>query len=467
MPLSPPAAAVSPPPPQSPLHSQPQSLGHHIRRTFALAVPVMLARAGLIIMLSVNTAMIGQSAASELAFYSVSMIPHSTLLVTGVGLLIGTVVLTAQAVGKGRPDLTGRIWRMALIVAGGLGLLSGLVMLAGEPILRLLGQPAHLAAGGGSLLVMFAPGMPAILMFAATTSFLEGIGRPNAGMVIALAGNLVNGGLNWVLIYGNLGAPALGAEGAVIATTLTRWLMLAAIVLYTLTMKGHDRYGVRAPLGGHYHQISKLLRIGAPLALGTALETTAFSAMATFAGWLGDAEVAAYTVTLNFVTLSFMLTVGISTATAVGVANAVGRGDRPGLLLAGWVGTGLVVAVMLVLAVILALWPEAIAGVYTGDPVVRALVVAAFAVAAPLLIVDGLQGVLMGAVRGAADVFVPTWLHAVSFWIVTVPLGYALGVVLGYGVAGLMWALLIGLVLASLLLGGRFHVISRRHIRPV
>jgi MATE family multidrug resistance protein len=207
--------------------------------------------------------------------------------------------------------------------------------------------------------------------------------------------------------------------------------------------------------------------MGAPLAVGTALETTAFSAMATFAGWLGDAEVAAYTVTLNFVTLSFMMTVGISTATAVRVANAVGRGDRRGLLLAGWVGTGLVVAVMLVLAMILALWPEAIAGVYTGDPAVRVLVVAAFAVAAPLLIVDGLQGVLMGAVRGAADVFVPTWLHAVSFWIVTVPLGYALGVALGHGVTGLMWALLIGLVLASLLLGGRFHVISRRHIRPV
>jgi MATE family multidrug resistance protein len=474
MPFSPPAAVAAPQPQiqaqpegQAQPPTQPQTLGHHIRRTVALAVPVMLARAGLIIMLSVNTAMIGQSAATELAFYSVSMIPHTTLLVTGVGLLIGTVVLTAQAVGAGRPNLTGRIWRLALIVAGGLGIASGLVMLVGEPILLLLGQPAHLAAGGGRLLVLFAPGMPAVLMFAATTSFLEGIGRPNAGMVIALAANLVNGGLNWVLIYGNLGAPAMGADGAVIATTVTRWLMLAAIVLYTLTMRGRDRYGVRAPLRGHFHQIGKLLRMGTPLAVGTALETTAFSAMATFAGWLGDAEVAAYTVTLNFVTLSFMMTVGISTATAVRVANAVGRGDRRGLLLAGWVGTGLVVAVMLVLAMILALWPEAIAGVYTGDPAVRVLVVAAFAVAAPLLIVDGLQGVLMGAVRGAADVFVPTWLHAVSFWIVTVPLGYALGVALGHGVTGLMWALLIGLVLASLLLGGRFHVISRRHIRPV
>lgn len=446
---------------------QPHSLSRQIRRTVALALPVTLSRAGLIIMLSVNTAMIGQSAATELAYYSISQVPHSTLLVTGIGLLIGTVVLTAQAVGAGRRDQTGRIWRLALLVAGVLGSVFGLVMLAGESILILLGQPAHLAAGGGRLLLLFAPGMPAILMFTATTSFLEGIGRPNPGMVIALAANLVNGAINWVLIYGNLGAPALGADGAVIATTVTRWLMLAAIVGYTLTMPGHEQFGVRAPLSGHFRQIAKLLRIGAPLALGTALETTAFSAMATFAGWMGDAEVAAYTVTLNFVTLSFMITVGISTATAVRVANAVGRGDRLGIGLAGWVGTGLVALAMLALAVCVWAWPDLIAQVYTGDPLVRRLVIAALAVAVPLLVFDGLQGVLMGAVRGAADVVVPTGLHAFSFWVVTVPLGYVLGIVLGHGVEGLMWSLLIGLMVASLLLGGRFHVISRRHIRPV
>lgn len=454
-------------PREVPAEPQPHSLRYHVRRTVALALPVTLSRAGLIIMLSVNTAMIGQSDATELAYYSISQVPHNTLLVTGIGLLIGTVVLTAQAIGAGRADQTGRIWRLALLVAGVLGSIFGLVLLAGEPILVLLGQPAHLAEGGGRLLLFFAPGMPAILMFTATTSFLEGIGRPSPGMVIALAANPVNAALNWVLIYGNLGAPALGAEGAVIATTVTRWLMLAAIVGYTLTMADHRRYGVRAPLAGHLEQVGRMLRIGAPLAAGTALETTAFSAMATFAGWMGDIEVAAYTVTLNFVTLSFMITVGISTATAVRVANAVGRGDQRSLRRAGWVGTGLVVLAMLVLAVIVATWPELIARVYTSDPVVGALVIAAFAITVPLLVVDGLQGVLMGAVRGAADVVIPTGLHAFSFWVVTVPLGYLLGVVLGYGVEGLMWSLLVGLLVASMLLGGRFHVISRRHIRPV
>lgn len=447
--------------------SAPPTLGHHVSRTLALAVPVMLSRAGLIIMVVIDTVMVGHAGGQELAVYGISLAPQTALMVTGIGLLVGTVVLTAQADGAGRPELTGRIWRLALIIAAGLGLLSGLVLLGGEAILLALGQEPNIARGGGGALTMFAPGMPAILMYVATTSFLEGIGRPNAGMMIALIANLAKVPLNWMLIFGELGAPAMGAEGAALSMTITRWLMLAAIVIYVLLMPERRRFGVRAPLAGHFHYVGKLLRIGAPLAVGAALETTAFSAMAIFAGWLGETPLAAFQITLNVVTLCFMLTLGISTATAVRVANAVGRGDQHGIAMAGWVGTALVAVVMLVLAVGLYLLQVPIAAAYTDDAAVRALAVTALGIAAPLLIVDGLQGVLMGAVRGAADVLVPTALHAFSFWGVTVPLGYLFGIGLGLGLMGLMYALVIGLIVASALLGGRFHVISRRHIRPV
>jgi MATE family multidrug resistance protein len=444
-----------------------QTLGHHIRRTFALAVPVMFARAGLVVMMAVDTIMVGHTAGQELAFFSISLAPQMALLVTGTGLLIGTVVLVAQADGAGRPELAGRIWRLALLIATVLGTLFGLVLMAGEQILLLLGQQPEIAAGGGRVLAVFAPGMPAIMMYIATTSFLEGVGRPNAGMVIALGANLVNAGLNWVMIWGHFGFPAMGAEGAVLATTITRWAMAAVIIGYAVAMREHHRFGVRAPLAGHYHFVRKLLFVGAPLAVGTALETTAFSAMTIFTGWLGETPLAAYQVTLNVVTLCFMLTLGLSTATAVRVANAVGRGDRIGMARAGWVGTGLVVALMVVLGILVGSLRELIAAAYTTDTAVRALAVVALGIAAPMLVVDGLQGVLMGAVRGAADVIVPTTLHALSFWGITVPLGYLLAIELEHGMVGIMASLVVGLVTASLLLGGRFHVISRRHIRPV
>lgn len=444
-----------------------QTLGHHIHRTFALAVPVMFARAGLIVMMAVDTIMVGHAGGQELAFFSISLAPQMALLVTGIGLLIGTVVLVAQADGAGKPELAGRIWRLALLIATVLGVLFALVLLAGEPILLLLGQEPAIAAGGGRVLAMFAPGMPAIMMYIATTSFLEGVGRPYAGVVIAFGANLMNAGLNWAMIWGHLGFPAMGAEGAVLATTITRWAMAAVIIGYALVMREHRYFGVRAPLAGHHHYVGKLLLVGAPLAAGTALETTAFSAMTIFTGWLGETPLAAYQVTLNVVTLCFMLTLGLSTATAVRVANAVGRGDRVGMARAGWVGTGLVLGLMVILGVIVGSSRELIAAAYTTDLAVQALAVVALGIAAPMLVVDGLQGVLMGAVRGAADVIVPTTLHALSFWGITVPLGYLLAIELDHGMIGIMTSLVVGLITASLLLGGRFHVISRRHIRPV
>src|SRR5690606_17433793 len=140
--------------------------------------------------------MVGHAGGQELAFFSISLAPQMALLVTGIGLLVGTVVLVAQADGAGKPELAGRIWRLALLIAAVLGTLFGLILLAGEPILLALEQTPEIAAGGGRVLAMFAPGMPAIMMFVATTSFLEGVGRPNAGMVIALGANLMNAGLN-------------------------------------------------------------------------------------------------------------------------------------------------------------------------------------------------------------------------------------------------------------------------------
>src|SRR5215470_13807432 len=268
------------------------SLRQHIRRTMALAVPVMLARAGL---------------------------------------LIGGAVLTAQADGARRSEQCGRIWKQTMIVAACVGLAYAVALQWSEAILLGLGQAPEIATGGGRVLRQFAAGMPPILLFVACSGFLEGIGRPKPGMIVALAINLVNAFLCWLLIFGHWGLPALGAEGAAIATTITRWVMVAAIVAYILLMKDGAHYGVRLPLSGHYGGILKQLRLGLPLALAAGLETSAFGATAIFAGWLGETPLAAFQIGLNVCTLAFMLTMGVSTAAGVRVANAIGRQDRIGM----------------------------------------------------------------------------------------------------------------------------------------
>jgi MATE family multidrug resistance protein len=164
--------------------------------------------------------------------------------------------------------------------------------------------------------------------------------------------------------------------------------------------------------------------------------------------------------------LVYMLAIGIATATAVRVGNAVGRRDRAGLARAGWVGLGLGIVVMLGLTPVLSSWNGAIARIYTGEPAVVAIAAPALVLAAWILLVDASQGILTGALRGAADIWACIGVQFVCFWLICIPACYLLAHSLGLGVAGLLWGLFVGLLTAALLLAWRFKVLTAREVRP-
>ena len=438
-------------------------LREHVLRTLRLAWPVMLARAGLLVMVSVDTIMCGRVAARELAFYGIALAPQLAFLLVGIGLLMGTVVVTAQTDGAGRPAECGRIWRLALVNAAAFGSLFGLLLLPGESILLVLGQAPEISRGGGAVLVMFALGMPPILMFSATTLFLEGIGRSTPGMVVMASANVVNFGLNYALMFEPW---QLGATGAALATSITRWVMFLALAGYVLAMRERDRYGVCAPMTAHWHLERKLARLGWPIALSFGLENGAFFAAATFAGWLGAVPLAAYQVVLNVMGLIYMLAIGIATATAVRVGNAVGRRDRAGLARAGWAGLGLGVVVMLGLTPVLHGSSGVIARIYTADAAVVAIAAPGLGLGAWILLADASQGIMTGALRGAADIWPCIGVQFVCFWLICVPLCYLLAHPFDLGVAGLLWGLFVGLLAAALLLAWRFKALAAREVRP-
>lgn len=442
-------------------------LSQHITRTLRLAVPAMLARAGSLILITVDTVMTGHAGAAELAHYGLGLAPFLVLMVVGIGLLAGTPVLAAQRDGAGRPETCGAVWRVGLVMGGTLGGFGGLLLLAGEPLFLMLGQSPDMAAGAASALAMHALGLPAMLLFLATTFFLEGISRPSPGMFIAFGANFVNVGLNWLLIEGNGGAPAMGAAGAALATSMTRWIMFAVIAGYVLTMRDGRRFQVRGGLRGQEETVRKALRLGAPLAVTTGLEVSAFSLVATFAGRMGEAAMAGYQASMNVVTLIFMLSIGLAAATAVRVANAVGRRDPTGMVRAGWTGVGLNLAIMLSLCFGLWIAPGPVAAFYSDDPAVRAVTLAGLHVVAVMIIVDGLQAILASSARAIGDVLVPMGIFALAFWLIGVPLAYWVGLNAGYGVPGLMAAMTLGLGLAAAALGVRFHVVARRGVRPL
>lgn len=443
------------------------TLAEHVRRTLALAAPVIVARCGMLVMVTADTIMTGHAGADELAYLAISFSPHIAMLVIGIGLLTGVVILVSQADGAGRTEACGRVFWIGMGNALVLGLIAAAVMTEGEAMLRLFGQGEDLARGGGRALGMFAWGMPAIFLYVAAGMFLEGIGRTRPGMYVMIGANVINVGLNWLLIYGNWGFEPMGAAGAVLATSLTRWVMLAAILAWVFTMADRDRYGLFRAIENPLRLEGRFLRLGAPMALSYAAETTAFTTITMMAGIMGAHHVAGFQATMNVVAFCFMVAIGMATATSVRVGNAVGRRDMAGLRLAGWTGAGLIAIAMALLSAAIAIWREPIAAIYTTDPEVQAIIYAGLFIATVVLVFDGLQAVMVGALRGAADVWPTTLIGMVSFWVVMVPAAWFLGPHLDGGVQGLMWGEAIGIGLATVLLILRFRVVTRRTIRPV
>jgi MATE family multidrug resistance protein len=200
------------------------------------------------------------------------------------------------------------------------------------------------------------------------------------------------------------------------------------------------------------------------MGLAHGLEASAFSTLTLFAGLLGPVEVSGYLVAMNLVATVFMGAIGFATAASVRVGNAVGRQDRYGARVAGWVAVGAAATIMIFLGILFLLFPGFFSAIYASDARITAVAVPTLLVAGFALLPDGVQAVLIGALRGTADVWPATALYLVSFWFVMVPCGYYLGVMRGGGAPALMQAILIGTALASLLLGWRFHAVSRRAI---
>jgi len=449
----------------TPGHALPLRVRRHARSTLALAWPVMLARAGMLIMAMVDAAMIGRVSGEGLAFYGLAMAPFLFLLLTGIGLLIGTVVLVSQAHGEGDDARCGVVWRLALIEASVYALLATLLLLPGPALLRLMGQEPVLAQEAGVVLRALALGLWPMLLFTATSLYLEGVRRPRPGMVVMLAANLLNALLNALFLFGWFGLPTGGAAEAALATSITRGAMAVVLIAYVLAVVSPP-----AP-AGRWHdaprQARKLIRLGLPLAAANGLESAAFTAMSMFAGWLGTLAAAAYLICLNVSALIYMLAIGLGTATAVRVGHAVGRREPAEVPLAGWTGALLGFAVMAAIAPLVMGFRPAIAAFYTDDAAVIARAVPALALVAGLLFVDAGQGILMGAVRGVGDVVVPLGVQVVAYAGVAIPLGYVLAFGFELGIEGLILGLVGGLAVASLLLGLRFAVLTRAPIEAV
>ena len=275
---------------------------------------------------------------------------------------------------------------------------------------------------------------------------------------------LLNVVLNWIFIFGNFGGPELGATGAAIATSLVRWIMFAALFLVVIRLPDARALGMNRPVSNFWEISKRLRRIGYPLGAARGLESGAFSALVLLAGLLGTASLAAYQIGYNLIGLIFMAAIGTAAASMVRVGNAVGRRNATDVARAGWAGVTLIAGLMLCFAGPFLGLGMPLADLYTDDPAVLPLAASLIGICGLILVFDGMQAVLMGALRGVADVWVPPGLQLISWWCVSVPIGYVLAFVVGIGVDGLMWGILAGALSSSTLLALRFTAVARRPI---
>jgi MATE family multidrug resistance protein len=312
---------------------------------------------------------------------------------------------------------------------------------------------------------MISWGMPAMTMWVATTFFLEGLSRPLPVMMLTLSAVFANAGLNAIFIYGALGAPEMGAEGAALATSIIRWVMFAVLTLYVLSLRDRDDLGIVGAIRNFRQSARKLRRIGLPMGAARGLEVAAFSALTMFAGLLGTVPLAGYQIAFNLVALVFMSAIGVAGAGTIRIGNAVGRHNATDIRRAGWSALTLIFVIMAVFAgLFFGLGPE-LAQIYSDDAAVVVIATPLIFIAGLVLIFDGGQAVMMGALRGMADVWLPPLWQFVSWWGVTVPAGYLLAFHAGLGTQGLMWGFMAGSIVSCAGLALRFALVSRRPIR--
>jgi MATE family, multidrug efflux pump len=443
-----------------------------LAETMALAWPMALTQIGQIAMMTTDLALIGRLGDRALAAAALAHIVLFVGFVLGMGLMSAVAPLAAQAYGAREPRMVRRALRVGLWAAVLLGVPLNVVQLWAEDILRAAGQTPDLAALAGRYIAGLVWSVVPAWWFIALRNFMGAVNRPEPGLWITLAAIPLNALLAYGLIHGAFGLPRLDLLGAGIATTIVTIGMCVAAIWVCYACRPFKKYRVLGRLWrADWTLMRRLLVIGLPISGAFLLEYGLFAAAALLMGWIGTTALAAHQIALQVAALLFMVPFGISLAATVRVGHAVGRGDPPATRRAGFTAIALGVAFMAAMTVLVVATRDAIPLLFLGADAAGATETAALAatllaLAASFFIVDGLQTIAAGALRGLNDTRVPLVFAALSFWLVGFVGAYALAFAGGLGAAGVWIGLTLGLLVYAALLLWRFHVLTARRYLP-
>jgi multidrug resistance protein, MATE family len=439
-------------------------LRRELRPMLALAGPVVLAELGWMAMGLVDTMMVGRLGPEAIGAVGIGSSIYFVLAIFGIGLLLGLDTLVSHAFGAGRLEDCHRSLLHGVALAAALTVPMTLILLGGSRTLHLWGFDEEVLRLTVPYLEIITLSTLPLLLYASFRRYLQAMGIVLPVMFALVSANVVNVVTNWMLVFGNLGAPALGVSGAGWATLLSRSYM--ALVLAAAIVYHNRRLPIRLwRIGWRLEAVRMmaLLRLGFPAALQVTLEVGVFAAATVLAGQLDPASLASHQIALNIASFTFMVPLGVGSAGAVRVGQAVGRRDPSGASRAGWTALVIGTSFMACSALAFVTIPEPILRVFTDDRGVLATGVALLLVAAVFQLFDGVQGVATGILRGLGDTRTAMRWSLAGHWLLGLPLGYTLCFIVGVGVVGLWVGLSTGLILIGVMLLGAW----RRGVRAL
>lgn len=435
-----------------------------IRATAALAWPLVLTNLSQSLIQSTDVLLLGRAGAPLLAAATLGINLYFSFLIFGIGLVIAAAPMVAKELGERRHSVRDvrRTVRQTMWSAAAMVVPVWIILWHTRPILIAIGQDPELSAGAETFVRAMMWGMLPALWYLVLRSFVSALEKPVWSLVVGVAGVVFNAVVNYGLIFGRLGFPQMGLQGAGIGSSCANLFMFIAMALVVIL---HPRFR-RYRLFGRFwradaQRFREVWRLGLPIAVTLALEITIFNTAVFLMGLIGASSIAAHAIALQIAAFTFMVPLGLSQAVTVRVGLAFGRRDKDGVTRAGWTAFAMGVSFMALMALVMLAMPHRLVSLFLdpADPAnaeVIGLAVSFLFIAALFQVFDGAQSVAAGMLRGLHDTRVPMAFAAFGYWVVGLATAVGLGFGLGWQGVGIWIGLAAGLGVVAFMLLGRW-----------
>ena len=433
-------------------------LKDHLLKNLSLSFPIMISQLGHITVGVFDSLMIGKVSVSQLAAVSLATSIFSFILLFCIGLSYGITPLISSS-DRGKKYVSSILYNGMLVNVISSILLVSFVILT-KHLLSYLGQDEEVLFHTYSYLDIICISLIPLILFQTFKQFIEGLGFTKPSMYISVISNVINVVLNAVLIFGLFGFPSLEIIGAAYATLISRVIMFLLILIYCLNDRRFSKYILKTKFLVNLNHIKDIFRIGFASGLQYIFEVGAFSVATVMTGSIGAIHLAAHQIALNLASISYMIASGIGSASMISLSYYDGKRNFEDMRRSGFASFLLVFILMIVSALVFIIFRNYLPVLYVDDSSVINIASTLLIIAGLFQISDGIQAVGLGILRGIRDIKKPTIVTFISYWIISIPLSYFLGIEYGYGVYGIWIGLSIGLTLAAIFHVTRFNYLT-------